>query len=43
MERVTGWKAGEADVDLGYRGHNYQRETQIHIVNYRRMKQLTVQ
>lgn len=41
MERVTGWGAGEAYVDLGYRGHNYQGETEIHIVNYRRMKQLT--
>jgi len=41
MERLTDWKAKEAYVDLGYRGHDYQGETQIHTVNYRHMKKLT--
>lgn len=41
MERLTGWKAGEAHVDLGYRGHDYEGNTLINIVNYRKMKELT--
>lgn len=41
IERLTGWKAGEAYVDLGYRGHGYDGKTQINIVNYRQMKKLT--
>lgn len=35
-ERLTGWRPKEAYVDLGYRGHGYQGETVIHIVNRRR-------
>jgi IS5 family transposase len=41
MERLMEWKAREAHVDLGYRGHDYRGETQINIVNYRQMKKLT--
>lgn len=41
IERLTGLKAGEAYVDLGYRGHGYDGETQINIVSYRKMKKLT--
>ncbi|NIT55894.1 MAG: IS5 family transposase [Aliifodinibius sp.] len=41
MQRLTGWKAREAYADLGYRGHGYQGETRINIVNYRQMKKLT--
>lgn len=41
IERLTGWKAAEAYVDLGYRGHGYDGETQINIVSYRQMKKLT--
>jgi IS5 family transposase len=37
-ERLTGWKAGEAYFDQGYRGHGYQGETVIHIVNNRRRR-----
>jgi IS5 family transposase len=41
MERLTDWQAREAYADLGYKGHNYHGETQVHIVNYRKMKKLT--
>jgi IS5 family transposase len=41
MERLTGCKAKEAYVDLGYRGHDYRGDTRINIVNYRLMKKLT--
>lgn len=41
MERLTGKKAKEAYVDRGYRGHGYQGETQVQLVNYRHMKKLT--
>ena len=41
VERSTGWAAKAAYVDLGYRGHDYQGETQINIVNFRTMKKLT--
>ena len=41
MERLTDWTAKDAYVDLGYRGHDYHGETQIHTVNYRQMKKLT--
>ena len=37
VECLTGWKAKEAYVDLGFRGHDYKGETQIHIVNFRSM------
>jgi len=41
VKRLTGWSAKEAYVDLGYRGHGYQGETDVHIVNFRTMKKLT--
>jgi IS5 family transposase len=41
MEKLTDWQAREAYADLGYKGHDYRGGTQIHIVNYRRMKKLT--
>ena len=37
-ERLTGWKAKEGYFDLGYRGHGYQGETAIHIVDNRRRR-----
>jgi IS5 family transposase len=41
VERMTGWSAKQAYVDLGYRGHDYEGETDVHIVHYRKMKKLT--
>lgn len=41
VERLTQWKVKEAYVDLGYRGHKYEGETAIHIVNFRTMKKVT--
>lgn len=41
VERLTGWSAKDAYVDLGYRGHGYGGETDVHIVNYRTVKKLT--
>ena len=41
MEKLTDWQAREAYADLGYKGHDYGGGTQIHIVNYRKMKTLT--
>jgi IS5 family transposase len=41
VERMMGWSAEQAYVDLGYRGHGYEGETDVHIVNYRVMKKLT--
>lgn len=32
-EKLTGWKAKNVNVDLGYRGHNYDGEAKINIVN----------
>jgi IS5 family transposase len=40
-ERLIGWTARETYVDLGYRGHGYDGETAVHVVNYRTMKRLT--
>jgi IS5 family transposase len=41
-ERLVGWQAKEAYVDLGYRGHDYiTGDTKIQVVNYRRMKTMT--
>ncbi len=37
-ERLTGWKAKDGYFDLGYRGHGYQGETVIHIVDNRRRR-----
>jgi IS5 family transposase len=39
--RLTDWKVTDAYVDLGYRGHNYEGDAHINIVNYRTMKKLT--
>lgn len=41
MERMTKTSAKEVYVDLGYRGHNYQGEATVHIVNNRKMKTMT--
>jgi IS5 family transposase len=41
VEESTGWKAKEAYVDLGYRGHDYEGDTIVNIVDYRKMKRLT--
>jgi len=41
VERLTGWKIKEAYVDSGYRGHGYDGDPEIHIVNFRTMKRLT--
>jgi IS5 family transposase len=41
VKRFTDWSVREAYVDLGYRGHGYEGQTDVHIVNYRRMKKLT--
>jgi IS5 family transposase len=41
VEELTGWKVKCANVDLGYRGHNYEGETEIRIADYRRIKKLT--
>jgi IS5 family transposase len=39
--RLTGWTAKEAYVDLGYRGHGYEGDTHVNIVNYRTINNLT--
>jgi IS5 family transposase len=36
-ERLTGWKAKEVYVDLGYRGHGITGDTKVHVVNFRTM------
>ena len=41
VERMMGWSAKQAYVDLGYRGHGYEGDTEVHIVNYRMMRKLT--
>jgi len=41
MERLTKKSAKDVYVDLGYRGHNYQGEAIINIVNNRKMKKMT--
>jgi IS5 family transposase len=40
-ERLTGEKIHEAYVDLGYRGHGHEGQTQVHVVDGRKMKRLT--
>jgi IS5 family transposase len=40
-KRYSGWQPREAFVDLGYRGHGYQGDTQIHLVDFRHMKRKT--
>lgn len=41
IERLTEWKVKDVYVDLGYRGHGYEGETRVNIVNYRTMKKAT--
>ena len=41
VERLTRWKMKDVYVDLGYRGHDYEGDAQVNIVNYRHMKRLT--
>jgi len=41
VERLTEWNVEDVYVDLGYRGHGYEGETRINIVNYRTMKKAT--
>jgi len=41
VESLTGMAVTNAYVDLGYRGHNYQGPGQVHIVDHRKMKQLS--
>ena len=38
-EEMTNWKAKNVTVDLGYRGHDYDGQAQINIVNRMTMKQ----
>jgi IS5 family transposase len=40
-ERLTQWDVKNAYVDLGYRGHDYQGEAKVNVVNHRHMKRLT--
>ena len=37
-EELTDWKAGNIYVDLGYRGHNYQGQAKVNIVNLSKQK-----
>ena len=37
-EEITNWKAKNVTVDLGYRGHNYDGQAQVNIVNRMKMK-----
>lgn len=37
-EKITNWKAKNINVDLGYRGHDYQGQAEVHIVNRLTMK-----
>jgi IS5 family transposase len=40
-EKLTGEKIDEAFVDLGYRGHDHQGNTQVHVVDGRKLRKLT--
>ncbi len=37
-EEITNWEAKNVNVDLGYRGHDYDGQAQVNIVNRRTMK-----
>ena len=37
-EEITNWQAENINVDLGYRGHNYDGQAQVNIVNRLKMK-----
>ena len=41
VERLTQSKVDEVYVDLGYRGHDYQGDAKVHIVNFRSMAKKT--
>lgn len=41
MTRLVGWQPKQVNVDLGYRGHNYQGTAKIQTVNFRTMKKMT--
>lgn len=38
MERLTGWEAGTAYADLGYRGHGYTGQTSVDVVDHRKKR-----
>ena len=40
-EKLTGEKINEAFVDLGYRGHDHQGHTEVHVVDGRKLRKLT--
>lgn len=40
-EKLTEKKINDVFVDLGYRGHGHEGDTNVHIVNNRKMKKLT--
>lgn len=37
-EKIANWKAKNINVDLGYRGHDYEGQAEVHIVNRLTMK-----
>lgn len=37
-EEITNWKAKNVNVDLGYRGHDYNGQAQVNIANRYKMK-----
>jgi len=41
VKELVGWKLKKAYVDLGYRGHNYEGETGIRVVNCRTVEKYT--
>jgi len=41
IKQFCGWQPKEVYVDRGYRGHNYQGDTQIHLVDFQHMKRKT--
>ncbi len=41
VKENVGWQPGKAHVDRGYRGHGYEGETEIEVVDYRRVKKRT--
>ena len=41
VKENVGWEPKKAHVDLGYRGHGYNGQTEIKVVNYRRLKKET--
>jgi IS5 family transposase len=41
-EEITSWKAKNVNVDLGYRGHNYDGQAQVNMANRFKMKNKTM-